>query len=68
MAQRRRTARNHPREMESKLDKMSQELRRDVEKIDDPRGQALFEAAAEVLTGLQTAFRHYDSESGEVWK
>jgi len=68
MAQRRRTARNYPREMETKLDKMSQELRKDVEKIADPRGQALFEAAADVLSGLQTAFRHYDSETEEVWK
>ena len=64
----RRMRKNYPRDMEQKLDKMSQELRKDVEKMDDPKGQALFEAAAEVITGLRTAFEHYQSESEEVWK
>jgi hypothetical protein len=68
MAKRTRTTKSYPYEMEEKFDKMARELRKDAEKIDDPKGQALFEAAAEVVTGLKTAFEHYDAESEEVWK
>jgi len=68
MARRTRTTKNYPRDIEMKLDKMSQELRKDVQRIEDPRGQAMFETAAEVLTGLKTAFEHYESESEQVWQ
>lgn len=68
MARRTRTTKNYPRDMEQKLGKVCDELRKDADKIDDPKGQALFEAAAEVIGGLQTAFEHYESESEQVWK
>ena len=68
MARRTRTTKNYPRDIEMKLDKMSKELRKDVQRIEDPRGQAMFETAAEVLTGLKTAFEHYESESEQVWQ
>ncbi len=68
MARRTRTTKNYPRAMEMKLDKMSKELRKDIRRIEDPKGQALFETAAEVITGLKTAFEHYESESEQVWK
>ncbi len=64
----RRTQKRYPRDMEQKLDKMSQELRRDIGRIEDPKGQALFETAAEVIDGLKTAFEHYGSQSDEVWR
>jgi hypothetical protein len=32
-----------------------------VHAFDEPRAQALFETTAEVLSGVRTAFRHYDS-------
>jgi hypothetical protein len=69
MARRRtRTTKNYPQDIEMKLDKMSKELRKDMQKIEDPKGQALFETAAEVITGLKTAFEHYESESEQVWQ
>jgi hypothetical protein len=37
-------------------------------KVDDPRAKALFETSAEVLTGLVTAFEHYDNKSEPAWK
>lgn len=43
-------------------------VREDVGKIDDPRGQALFETTAEVLGGLITAYEHYESRSEEAWR
>jgi len=43
-------------------------LRGDIEKIDDPKAQALFETAAEVISGLDTAFEHYEENSESTWK
>jgi hypothetical protein len=43
-------------------------LRSDIEKIDDPKAQALFETTAEVISGLDTAFEHYENKSESAWK
>ena len=43
-------------------------LRDDVSKINEPKAQALFETAAEVISGLDTAFKHYEDKSEEAWK
>jgi hypothetical protein len=43
-------------------------LRGDINKIDEPKAQALLETAAEVLTGLDTAFKHYEEKSENAWK
>ena len=44
------------------------ELRGDIDKIDEPKAQALLEAAAEVISGQDTAFKHYEEKSEEAWK
>ena len=36
-------------------------LRRDVERVDEPRAQALFETSAEVLKGLVQTLDDYDA-------
>jgi hypothetical protein len=43
-------------------------LRSDINKIDEPKAQALFETAAEVISGLDTAFKHYEEKSENAWK
>lgn len=43
-------------------------LRRDIEKIDDPSGKALFEVSAEVITGLEKAFSDYEKKNEAAWK
>ncbi len=43
-------------------------LREDVNKIDEPQAKALFEVSAEVLSGLQKAFEHYESKSEKAWR
>jgi hypothetical protein len=35
-------------------------LRSDVDAFEAPKAQALFETSAEVLTGIDTAFDHYE--------
>jgi len=43
-------------------------LRSDLSKIDEPKAQALFETTAEVISGLDTAFKHYEEKSEKAWK
>jgi hypothetical protein len=43
-------------------------LRKDVGKIREPKAQALFEASAEVLTGLVKAFKDYEKKGEEAWR
>jgi hypothetical protein len=43
-------------------------LRGDIKKIDAPKAQALFETTAEVISGLDTAFKHYEEKSEDAWK
>jgi hypothetical protein len=43
-------------------------LRSDMDKISDPKAQALFETTAEVISGLDTAFKHYEEKSENAWK
>jgi len=43
-------------------------LREDVDKIDEPKAQALFETTAEVISGLDTAFKHYEEKRETAWK
>jgi hypothetical protein len=58
----------HVANIRGEFQKLIQHLREDVDKIDDAKGQALFETAAEVLTGLSTAFEHYEQKSERAWQ
>jgi len=43
-------------------------LRGDINKITEPKAQALFETTAEVISGLDTAFKRYEEKSENAWK
>jgi hypothetical protein len=43
------------------LNDLIMHLREDEGKINEPKAQALFKTAAEVLKGLHKAFDHYES-------
>jgi cytoplasmic iron level regulating protein YaaA (DUF328/UPF0246 family) len=47
--------------------KLSEHLREDVEKVDDPEARALFEVSAEVIDGLQKAFNDYEKKNESAW-
>ena len=49
----------HTQNVQQMLTELIDHLREDLDKIDEPKAQALFETSAEVLTGLRTAFEHY---------
>jgi hypothetical protein len=55
--------RHHTANVERMLSEGIDHLREDIKKFDEPKAQALFETAAEVLTGLRTAIEHYDRGS-----
>ena len=60
--------RAHTANVRKEFRELIEHLRGDVNKIDEPKAQALFEAAAEVISGLDTAFKHYEEKSEKAWK
>jgi hypothetical protein len=50
----------HARNIQQMLGEMVDHLREDIDKVTEPKAQALFETSAEVLIGLRTAFEHYE--------
>jgi hypothetical protein len=60
--------RAHTANVRKEFGKLIDHLRGDIKKIDEPKAQALFETAAEVVSGLDTAFKHYEEKSEDAWK
>jgi hypothetical protein len=55
---------HHTRKMSARFSELIDHLRHDIDEVDEPQFEAMFETAAEVMSGLVTAFRHY--EKGEA--
>jgi hypothetical protein len=51
----------HTANLRQQMKDLIDHLRRDVERVGEPRARVLFETTAEVLEGLVTAFDHYDA-------
>ena len=51
----------HARNIQRMLGDVIDHLRADINQVSEPKAQALFETSAEVLTGLRTAFEHYQA-------
>ena len=65
------TSRNpfeHTANIKEEFTKLSEHLREDVDKVDDPKAKALFEVSAEVIDGLQKAFNDFEKKSESAWK
>ena len=60
--------REHTQNIKSGLQEMVNHLRKDIDKVDEPQAQALFETSAEVINGLINAFSHYEKRNEEAWK
>ena len=58
---------HHSRKISAQLSEIIDQLRRDIDQVDEPQFKAMFETAAEVLGGLVTAFRHYEQKSERAW-
>jgi len=59
---------HHTQKIKVQLRQLIDHLREDVEKITEPKAQALFETSAEVLTGLVKAFEDYEKKSEAAWR
>lgn len=65
------TSRNpleHTTNIKEEFIKLSEHLREDVKKVDDPKAKALFEVSAEVIDGLQKAFNDFEKKNESAWK
>jgi hypothetical protein len=60
--------RAHTANVRNEFRELIDHLRRDIKKIEEPKAQALFETTAEVISGLDTAFKHYEEKSENAWK
>ena len=58
----------HAQDIAQMLQKAQGECRTDIERINDPKAQALFETIAEVLGGAIKALQDYSSASERVWQ
>jgi hypothetical protein len=60
--------RRHTRQVKDRLDELIAHLREDVGQVSDPRAEALFETAAEVLGGLGKAFSDFEQRNEPAWR
>ena len=58
----------HTSKVKQDLSNLTDHLREDIGKIDDPAAKALFEVSAEVLTGLQKAFTDFEKKNEKAWQ
>jgi hypothetical protein len=62
------TPRDHTAKIKEMLTGVIEHARSDVDKVDDPKAQALFETTAEVLIGLKKAYEDYEQGTETAWK
>jgi hypothetical protein len=59
---------HHTLKINVQLRQLIDHLPEDVGKVTEPKAQALFEASAEVLTGLVKAFDDYEKKNEAAWR
>jgi hypothetical protein len=60
--------RHHTQRMQVRLQELTDHLRDDVGMVEEPQLRAMFETAAEVLTGLKKAFSDYEKKNEAAWR
>jgi hypothetical protein len=58
----------HAANIEQMLTEVIDHMRSDIERVDDPKAQVLFETTAEVLIGVRTAYQHFQSGSEKAMR
>ena len=58
----------HSRNLQKQLGELIDHAKQDIDRVSEPRFQALLETTAEVLGGLRTAFQHYEQGSEKAWR
>ena len=60
--------RHHIEKMQARLKETIDHLRSDIDKVSGPQLRAMFESAAEALTGLKTAFSDDGKKNEKAWR
>lgn len=60
--------RHHTQKMQKALQDIKTHLREDIGKVDDPQLKAMFETSAEVIGGLEKAFKDYEQKNERAWR
>ena len=60
--------RHHLEKIQARLKETIDHLRSDIDKVSEPQLRAMFETAAEVLTGLKKAFSDYEKKNEKAWR
>lgn len=63
-----RDPRHHTQKMQKALHDIQNHLREDIQKVDEPQLKAMFETSAEVLGGLEKAFKDYEQKNEKAWR
>lgn len=63
-----RDPRHHIQKMQKALQDIRSHLREDIQKVDEPQLKAMFETSAEVLGGLEKAFKDYEKKNESAWR
>ena len=63
-----RDPRHHTQKMQKALHDIRNHLREDIQKVDEPQLKAMFETSAEVLGGLEKAFKDYVQKNEKAWR
>jgi hypothetical protein len=63
-----RDPRHHTQKMRKALQEIRTHLRQDIQKVDEPQLKAMFETSAEVLSGLERAFKDYEQKNESAWR
>jgi len=63
-----RDPRHHTQKMQKALHDIRNHLREDIQKVDEPQLKAMFETSAEVLGGLEKAFKDYELKNEKAWR
>ena len=58
----------HTSKVKMDLSNLTNHLRLDIEKMNDPAAKALFEVSAEVLIGIQKAFTDFEKKNEKAWQ
>lgn len=54
--------------VQTRLQEALDDMRKDVEHVDEPQMKAMLETAAEVLGGLKKAFGDYEKKNEAAWR
>lgn len=58
----------HCENIQRQLTEISDHLRKDITRVDEPQFKALCETSAEVIGALSTSFQHYSRRSEPAWQ